>query len=85
VDAINFHPVLSPDDRWLVTPLTDAGTSNLWLVPAGGGPIRRITEFGVRPPIVIARRVAWSPDSKYLYAALAECDSDVVLLEHLMR
>ena len=84
VKALNFHTILSPDGKLLAMPLTDAGTSNLWVLPTIGGPIRQLTDFGKRP-IVIARRVSWSPDSKYLYAAVDERDSDVVLLDGLRQ
>jgi Tol biopolymer transport system component len=80
-----FHQfVLSPDDKWLASPLTDGGTSNIWALPTGGGPLRPVTDFGQRP-ILIVRRVSWSPDSKFIYAAVAETDADVVLLDGLLR
>jgi Tol biopolymer transport system component len=71
---------LSPDDRWLTMPLTDAGTTNIWAFPTGGGAPRQLTDFG-RRPILIARQVSWSPDSAYVYAAVVETDSDIVLLD----
>jgi len=80
---MNFQVIPSPDGQWLAMPLTDAGTSNIWIIPTGGGPLSRLTNFSKRP-ILIARRVSWSPDSKYLYAAVAESDSDVVLLKGLL-
>ena len=40
--------------------------------------------FGQRPTY-IARRVAWSPDGKLVYAALGEGDADIVLLRGLRR
>jgi hypothetical protein len=36
-------------------------------------------------PVVIARRVAWSPDGKSIYAPIAETDADVVVLDGLAR
>jgi eukaryotic-like serine/threonine-protein kinase len=71
---------LSPDDRWLTMPLTDAGTTNIWAFPTDGGPARQLTDFG-RRPILIARQVSWSPDGKFVYAAVVETDSDIVLLD----
>jgi hypothetical protein len=35
--------------------------------------------------VVIARRVAWSPDGKSIYAPIAETDADVVVLDGLAR
>ena len=77
-------PVLSPDGQWLTMPLTDGATSNVWVLPTNGEPMRPLTDFGERS-VVIARRVSWSPDSKYLYAAVADTDADIVLLEGLLR
>jgi Tol biopolymer transport system component len=79
-----FVPVLSPDGRWLTVPLSDGATSNIWVQPTSGEPMRPLTDFGDRS-VVIARRVSWSPDSKYVYAAVADTDADVVLLAHLLR
>jgi Tol biopolymer transport system component len=79
----NLQMVLSPDRRWLAAPLNDGGTTNLWLLPAAGGDMRQVTDFGTRP-VEIVRRVSWSPDSKYLYAAVAERDADIVMLDGLL-
>jgi hypothetical protein len=35
--------------------------------------------------VVIVRRVSWSPDGKYIYAAIADTDADVVLLDGLLQ
>jgi Tol biopolymer transport system component len=79
-----FTPVLSPDGKWLTMPLTDGTTSNIWVLPTDGGPMRPLTDFGDRS-VVIARRVSWSPDGRHLYAAVAETDADIVLLDGLVR
>ena len=76
--------VLSPDDRWLTMPLKDAGTTNIWALPTDGGPARQLTDFGQRP-ILIARQVSWSPDGKFIYAAVVETDADIVLLDGMLR
>ena len=78
-----FTPVLSPDNKWLAMPLADGGTSNLWVLPTNGEPMHALTDFGDRS-VVIARRVSWSPDSKYLYAAVADTDADVILLDGVL-
>jgi Tol biopolymer transport system component len=80
---LDFHMILSPNGNWLATPLTDRGTTNLWLLPAHGGTMRQVTDFGQRP-ISIVRRVSWSPDSKCIYAAVAEVEADIVMLNGLM-
>jgi Tol biopolymer transport system component len=71
---------LSPDGRGLAVPLKDNGTTNIWVIPSGGGPFRQITDFGLRPTL-IARQVSWSRDGRFIYAAVAESDWDIVLLD----
>ena len=79
-----MHIVLSPDGSSLALPLMDGETSNIWALPTSGGPMRPLTDFGERA-IVIVRRVSWSPDGRYVFAAVAETDADVVLLDGLFR
>ena len=83
-DAKLFAPTLSPDERWLTFALTEHGTSDLWLLPTDGRPLRRVTDFGDRTTLIV-RRVAWAPDSKSLYAAVAETDADIVMIHHVLR
>jgi Tol biopolymer transport system component len=78
-----IQPTLSPDGRWLATPLLDSTTANLWLIPTGGGPMRAVTDFGDRA-VFMARTVSWSPDSRRLYAAVADVDADIVMIEGLL-
>ncbi len=79
-----FAQILSPDGKWLTpTMLSDGPVSNIWALPTSGGPMRQLTDFGHRRTF-IARRVSWSSDSKYIFAALGEGDSDVVLLEEIV-
>jgi Tol biopolymer transport system component len=83
VSRVPFYPTgfaLSPDGRWLAVPLTDNGTTNIWAIPTDGGPYRQVTDFG-RRPILIARQVSWSKNGTYIYAAVAESDADIVLLD----
>lgn len=71
------------DGKWLALTLVDGSTTNLYLLPTKGGPPRQITSFG--SPTEIARRVAWSSDSMYVYAAVSHKDADVVLLTNLLQ
>jgi hypothetical protein len=64
-------------------PLLTGATTNLWLLPSDGGELRQVTDFGQRS-MLITRRVSWSPDSKYIFGAVAELDADVVLLDRLL-
>ena len=73
---------LSPDDRWLAAPLTDAGTANLWAISTVDGSFRQITDF--RRPTLIARQVSWSPDGKFIYAAIVDVDADVLSFDGML-
>jgi Tol biopolymer transport system component len=77
-------PTLAPDGRWLAMTLADRGTSNVWVLPTGGGPLRQITDFGTRATLIV-RSIAWSPDSRAVYAAVADTDADIVLIDHVIR
>jgi Tol biopolymer transport system component len=82
VVASMLVPTLAPDGKGLAMPLVDGDTTNLWVQPTSGGPMRAVTDFGDRD-VLIARRVAWSPDSRSIYAAVADIDTDIVLFEGL--
>ena len=83
-EHLNFQGSISPDGDRLALFLKDGSSTNLFALPTSGGPMRRLTDFGERR-VVIVRRVSWSSDGKFLYAALGEAEEDVVLLEGLMR
>jgi serine/threonine protein kinase len=76
------NPTLSPDGKWLAQALTDGVTTNVWALSTTSGEWRQITDFGERATF-IARRVCWSSDGRFILAAVAEGDSDIVLLEGL--
>jgi len=79
-----LHPVISRDGKWLVAPLDDALGTNIWVVSTVDGKLRRITDFGLRRTF-IARRVSWSSDGKWLFAAVGEGDSDIVQMDGLLK
>ena len=76
------NPALSPDGKWLAQALTDGSTTNVWALSTTSGEWRQITDFGNRATF-IARRVSWSSDGRSILAAVAEGDSDIVMLEGL--
>ncbi len=78
-----MHANLSPDGLWLALPLIDGATTNIWLVPTSGGPMRPVTDFGERS-VFIARWISWAPDSRRVYAAVADTDADIVALNGLL-
>jgi Tol biopolymer transport system component len=75
--------VMSPDGRHMATLLSDGATTNIWLLPTGGGPMTPVTDFGDRF-VTMTRSVSWSRDSQHIYAAVAETQTDVVLLDGLL-
>jgi eukaryotic-like serine/threonine-protein kinase len=77
------NPALSPDGKWLAQALTDGFTTNIWALSTTTGEWKQITDFGQRATF-IARRVSWSSDGRFILAAVAAGDSDIVLLEGLM-
>jgi Tol biopolymer transport system component len=77
-----FQPVISPDGKWLALALLDGVTSNLWAVSTSTGELRQLTDFGEQPTFIV-RRVSWSSDGRFIFAAVGEGDSDVVWLEGL--
>jgi len=76
-----FQPVISPDGQWLALGLLDGAVTNLWAVSTSSGQLRRLTDFG--RPTFITRRVSWSSDGRFIFAAVGEGDSDVALVEGL--
>jgi Tol biopolymer transport system component len=84
VSARLLQVFLSPDGQWLAVPLVDGATSNVWALPTPGGPMKQLTDFGDRCN-VIARSVSWSADSQFLFAAIAETETDIVLFDGLIR
>ncbi len=78
------NPALSPDGRWLAQALTDGFTTNIWALSTTTGQWRQITDFGKRATF-IARRVSWSPDGRFILAAVGEGDADIILLDGLVN
>jgi eukaryotic-like serine/threonine-protein kinase len=76
------NPALSPDGKWLAQALTDGFTTNVWALSTTTGEWRQITDFGDRATFIV-RRVSWSSDGRAILAAVAEGDSDIVMLEGL--
>jgi Tol biopolymer transport system component len=73
---------LSPDDRWIAVPLKDAGTTDLWTISTADGSFRQITDF--KRPTLIARQVSWSPDGKFIYAAVVDIDADIMSFDGML-
>jgi len=78
-----LHPTLSHDDKWLALPLNDTYGTNIWLISTADGKLRQLTDFGEQRTFIV-RRVSWSSDDKFIFAAVAEGQADIVLLDGLL-
>ncbi len=78
------NPALSPDGEWLAMPLTDGDTTNIWALSTRTREWRQVTDFGDRATF-IARRVSWSPNGRFILAAVGEGDADIVVLDELIQ
>jgi len=79
-----LHPVISRDGKWLVMPLDDNMGTNIWVASTADGTLRRITDFGQKRTF-IARRISWSSDEKWVFAAVGEGDADIVRIDGLIH
>jgi Tol biopolymer transport system component len=76
--------VLSKDNSRFALPLTDGQTSNIWVMSTDDGSMSKLTDFGDRA-VMMARRVAWSPDDRFVFAAVGDMDGDIMLIRPLAR
>jgi Tol biopolymer transport system component len=73
----------SHDGRNLALPLYDGISTNLYLVSTATGALRAVADFGSRRTF-IARRVSWSSDDRFLYAAVGDVDADIVRIDGMV-
>ena len=74
---------LSPDERWLALPMIVGVSGNIGVMPVDGGTFTPVLDFGDRATL-IARQVSWAPDGQSIYAAVADVNADIVLLDGLI-
>jgi serine/threonine protein kinase len=74
---------LSRDERFLALPFIVGATGSIGVMPVEGGTFTPVIDFGDRA-MLIARQVAWAPDGKSIYAAVADINADIVLLDGLI-
>lgn len=79
-----LHPVISRDGKSLALALDDEFGTDLWTIPTAGGKLQRITNFAPRRTF-IARRISWSGDGKWIFAAVGEGDADIVQIDGLLQ
>jgi Tol biopolymer transport system component len=79
-----FQPVISRDGKWLVMPLDYNLGTNIWVASTADGKLRRLTDFGQKRTF-IGRRISWSSDGKWVFAAVGEGDADIVQMDGLLN
>ena len=79
-----LHPVISRDGKRLVLPLDDGQGTNIWAASTTDGKLTRLTDFGQRRTF-IARRISWSSDGKWVFAAVGEGDADIVQIDGILK
>ena len=52
-------------------------------MPVDGGTFTPVTNLGDRATLIV-RQVAWAPDGAAIYAAVADVNADIVLLDGLI-
>jgi serine/threonine protein kinase/Tol biopolymer transport system component len=70
------YPEWTADGKAITIYDSRSGTSNLWLQPLDGGPMKQLTDF--KPDGLFARRT--SPDGKSIALARGTITSDVILI-----
>jgi Tol biopolymer transport system component len=79
-----LHPVISNDGKWLVMPLDGHLGTDIWVASTTDGKLTRITDFGQKRTF-IARRISWSSDGRWVFAAVGEGDADIVQMDGLLQ
>jgi serine/threonine protein kinase len=74
---------LSRDERFLALPMIVGATGTIGVMPVEGGTFTSVVDFGDRATL-IARQVSWAPDGQSIYAAVADVNADIVLLDGLI-
>ena len=74
---------LSRDERFLALPIIVGATGSIGVMPVEGGTFTPVIDFGDRA-MLIARQVSWAPDGQSIYAAVADVNADIVLLDGLI-
>ena len=60
--VVNVEPRWSPDDRWLVLDSRAEGQSEIYVMAADGGAMRRLTDHPANDVVP-----SWSQDGRWIY------------------
>lgn len=75
--AWHYSPRYSPDGSQIAFISDEVGTDNVWIMPAGGGAARPLTDL----PDVVAGAPAWSADGSRLVTGLRAFSSTLHLID----
>ena len=76
--------MISKDGKWLALPLDDSLGTNIYVASATDGKLKQVTDFGQKRTF-IARRLDWSADGKWIFAAVGEGDADIVEIAGIVK
>ena len=79
-----LHPVISKDGKGLVMPLADSLGTNIYVASTADGTLRQVTDFGQKRTFIV-RRISWSSDGKFVFAAVGVGDADIVQMDGLLQ
>ena len=65
-------------------PLDDSLGTNIYVASTADGKLRQVSDFGQKRTFIV-RRISWSSDEKFVFAAVGEGDADIVQIDGLMR
>jgi len=79
-----LHPAISKDGKGLVMPLADSLGTNIYVASTADGKLRQVTDFGQKRTFIV-RRISWSSDGKFVFAAVGVGDADIVQMDGLLQ
>ena len=72
-DGVAGSPKWSPDGQFIAFDARPESNADIYTVPAGGGPVNRLTDSPVQDHIP-----TWSPDGKWIYFGSRRAGGDEI-------